>query len=65
MKKLVLILLAFTTAYSVNAQIETPQPSPSSKLEQRVGLTDITIEYSRPGVKGRKIFNIRFDPFDL
>ena len=56
MKKLVLILLAFTTAYSVNAQIETPQPSPSSKLEQRVGLTDITIEYSRPGVKGRKIF---------
>jgi len=40
----------------VNAQIETPQPSPSSKLEQRVGLTDITIEYSRPGVKGRKIF---------
>ena len=56
MKKLLLILLAFTTVYSVNAQIETPQPSPSSKLEQRVGLTDITIEYSRPGVKGRKIF---------
>ncbi|MDA9069352.1 DUF2911 domain-containing protein [Algibacter sp.] len=56
MKKVLLILLAFTTAYTVNAQIETPQPSPSSKLEQRVGLTDITIEYSRPGVKGRKIF---------
>jgi len=56
MKKLLLILLAFTTVYSVNAQIETPQPSPLSKLEQRVGLTDITIEYSRPGVKGRKIF---------
>lgn len=56
MKKLLLILLAFTTAYTVNAQIETPQPSPLSKLEQRVGLTDIAIEYSRPGVKGRKIF---------
>jgi len=56
MKKLLLLLLAFTTAYSVNAQIETPQPSPLGKLEQRVGLTDITIEYSRPGVKGRKIF---------
>jgi hypothetical protein len=56
MKKLLFILLAFTTAYSVNAQIETPQPSPLGKLEQRVGLTDITIEYSRPGVKGRKIF---------
>lgn len=56
MKKLLLLVLAFTTVYSVNAQIETPQPSPFSKLEQRVGLTDITIEYSRPGVKGRKIF---------
>lgn len=56
MKKLLLILLAFTTVYAVNAQIETPQPSPLGKLEQKVGLTDVTIEYSRPGVKGRKIF---------
>ena len=56
MKKLLLILLAFTTVYTVNAQIETPQPSPKAKFEQKVGLTDITIEYSRPGVKGRKIF---------
>lgn len=56
MKKLLLILLTFTTVYSVNAQIETPQPSPKAKFEQKVGLTDVTIEYSRPGVKGRKIF---------
>ncbi len=56
MKKLLLIALVFTFSYSVNAQIETPQPSPFSKLEQKVGLTDVTIEYSRPGVKGRKIF---------
>lgn len=56
MKKLLLLLLAFTTVYTVNAQIETPQPSPWSKLEQKVGLTHVTIEYSRPGVKGRKIF---------
>ena len=46
--------IAFT--FSVNAQIETPQSSPASKLEQRVGLTDVTLEYSRPGVKGRAIF---------
>lgn len=45
-----------TVAYSLHAQIETPQPSPSAKLEQKVGLTDVTLEYSRPGVKGRKIF---------
>lgn len=56
MKKLLLIMLAFTLSYAVNAQIQTPAPSPASKVEQKVGLTDITIEYSRPGVKGRKIF---------
>jgi tetratricopeptide (TPR) repeat protein len=35
---------------------ELPTPSPLGKVEQRVGLTDIAIEYSRPGVKGRVIF---------
>ena len=38
------------------AQLRTPAPSPSSKLMQTVGLTDITVEYSRPSVKGRTIF---------
>ncbi|WP_299126346.1 DUF2911 domain-containing protein [uncultured Winogradskyella sp.] len=56
MKKLVLFAFALTLMFSVNAQLETPQPSPFSKVEQKVGLTDVTIEYSRPGVKGRKIF---------
>ena len=37
-------------------QINLPQPSPTATLKQRVGLTDIEIVYSRPGVKGRKIF---------
>ena len=37
-------------------KITTPQPSPKATLEQRVGLTDISIEYSRPGVRGRTIF---------
>lgn len=56
MKKILLSLLVVAFATSINAQVETPQPSPKSKLEQKVGLTDVTIEYSRPGVKGRKIF---------
>jgi len=38
------------------AQIATPAASPSAKVEQAVGLTDITVEYSRPGVKDRVIF---------
>lgn len=56
MKKLLLLFLAFTITNAVDAQVKTPAPSPASKLEQKVGLTDVTIEYSRPSVKGRTIF---------
>ena len=56
MKKLVLFAFALTLMFSVNAQVETPQPSPFTKIEQKVGLTDVTLEYSRPSMKGRKIF---------
>ncbi|MEM6721334.1 MAG: DUF2911 domain-containing protein [Bacteroidota bacterium] len=55
MKKL--LLACFLVAgISVQAQIETPQPSPSAKLTQTVGLTEVTVEYSRPAMRGRKIF---------
>jgi len=43
-------------APAAQAQITTPQASPKSTVSQRVGLTDITIVYSRPGVKARNIF---------
>ncbi|NNC49096.1 MAG: DUF2911 domain-containing protein [Flaviramulus sp.] len=62
MKKFLLLFMTCATVYSVNAQVTTPQPSPSAKLEQKVGLTDVTVEYSRPGVKGRKIFG-GLEPF--
>ena len=38
------------------ARISAPAPSPSSTLKQKVGLTDVTVKYSRPGMKGRTIF---------
>ena len=38
------------------AQVEVPAPSPFSKVEQKVGLTDVTVEYSRPGAKNRRVF---------
>ena len=41
---------------TLNAQIKAPQASPVGKIIQNVGLTDITIEYSRPSMKGRKVF---------
>ncbi|WP_431135404.1 DUF2911 domain-containing protein [Psychroserpens mesophilus] len=56
MKKLLLVFAVFTMSFSVNAQIETPQPSPFSKMEQKVGLTDVSLEYSRPNMRGRTIF---------
>lgn len=56
MKRFVLFAFALLLMASVNAQIKTPQPSPFSKVEQKVGLTDVTLEYSRPSMKGRKIF---------
>ena len=49
-------MLVFTMSYAVNAQINTPAPSPAAKIEQKVGLTDVAIEYSRPAMRGRTIF---------
>lgn len=43
-------------AAAAQALIETPAPSPKARVEQRVGITDVSIDYSSPGVKGRKIW---------
>ncbi len=60
MKKLVLqaiaISLLILPALNVSAQLRTPAPSPSAMVKQAVGLTDVTIEYSRPSVRDRNIF---------
>lgn len=46
------------SAGAVQAQqgIRTPAASPSSKIEQTIGLSTVTVEYSRPSMRGRKIF---------
>ena len=38
------------------AQIHAPEVSPPATLTQIIGLTEVKIEYSRPGLKGRKMF---------
>ena len=53
MKHLKLIIL-LCSGLAV-AQIQTPQPSPSTTLEQVGGLTEVKIEYSRPAMRGRTI----------
>jgi DUF2911 family protein len=50
----VLFILCF--AVSAFAQIDTPRPSQKASVMQRIGVTDVTITYSRPGVKGRQIW---------
>ena len=56
MKKLLLTAMAVVFSIALEAQIDTPAPSPAQKLEQKVGLTDVTVEYSRPSMRGRTIF---------
>lgn len=61
MKKFITGSVAVVLAYllssgSALAQLETPQPSPLGTVTQKVGLTTISVEYSRPSMKGRKIF---------
>jgi hypothetical protein len=56
MKKIMLLVAVFATTILTFGQIQTPAPSPFSKVEQKVGLTDMTLEYSRPSMKGRTIF---------
>lgn len=56
MKKIMLCLALVGMTFTATAQIETPQPSPFSKVEQKVGLTDVTLEYSRPNMRARTVF---------
>jgi hypothetical protein len=56
MNKVVLFLLAIVASFSLEAQIETPAPSPASKLMQTVGLTEVMVDYSRPSMRGRAVF---------
>jgi len=58
-------LLALTILFywtHSNAQI-TPQPSSSETITQGFGLGTITLNYSRPNTKGRKIFGV-VEPYD-
>lgn len=58
MRKTVLTLVALAMATSAFAQqqVRTPRPSPAASLTQTVGITDMTIKYARPAVRGRAIW---------
>ena len=56
MKNLLIIFFAILATSTLSAQIVTPQPSPASTLNQVVGLSNVTLSYSRPAMRGRDIF---------
>lgn len=55
MKKLLTVILA-AICFLTEAQIQTPAASTAGSVSSVVGLTDVKITYSRPKLKGRKVF---------
>lgn len=56
MKQFFIVVAVFLTATLGYSQVQTPAASPSAKVQQTVGLTEVTVEYNRPSAKGRNIF---------
>jgi hypothetical protein len=57
MKKLFITAMAVFALFVADAQtLTTPQPSPTQTIKQNFGVSSIELSYSRPGIKGRKIF---------
>ena len=55
--RMIICLILIVTFQSVEAQFLTlPQVSPKASVTQRIGITDVTITYHRPGVKERTIW---------
>ena len=56
-QKLILGGLAGITMLTINAQtIKTPPPSTTQIIKQELGIGSVELSYSRPNVKGRKVF---------
>jgi Protein of unknown function (DUF2911) len=54
--QLSLALMFILSLPSFGQQLKTPRPSPDATVIQYVGVTEVKIDYSSPGVKGRKIW---------
>ncbi|MFI8380169.1 DUF2911 domain-containing protein [Leeuwenhoekiella sp. NPDC079379] len=55
MKKIMLVCF-IALGLTTQAQIQTPSASSHTKMEQVVGLTTVTLDYSRPNMRGREVF---------
>ncbi len=58
-----MLALSMASTDILQAQVQLPRPSPKASVTQTIGLTEVTINYSRPGVKNRAIWG-ELVPFD-
>lgn len=58
-----LLALFLTMGAAVQAQIVMPDLSPYATVTQRIGFSDVQVEYSRPSVRGRIVFG-ELVPYD-
>ena len=56
MKKLITLLFGTGMAFTAYAQLKVPAPSPFQRITQAFALSEIQIEYSRPGMKNRVVY---------
>ncbi len=57
------IYLFLLSAVCYAQKLKTPTLSPQSKISQEIGLTEVSLEYSRPSAKGRLVFG-NLVPYD-
>lgn len=63
MKRLFLSVATVAIVCLASAQVKLPAPSPAQTVKQDFGLSAIELSYSRPAVKGRKVYG-DLVPFD-
>ena len=61
--KNLLLCLCLLISFNISSQIQTPAPSPATKVQQTIGLTNVTLEYARPSVRNRVVFG-NLVPYD-
>lgn len=62
MKTLIIIVFLIPTTNSFSQAI-FPSLSPKGRIEQKIGLTNIIVDYERPAARGRKVFGelVKYD----
>jgi hypothetical protein len=50
----IVLLIVLASSLTVEGQVKTPRGSKLASVEEQVGITDVTINYSRPAVAGRE-----------